>query len=91
MERVWGDPARSRAVRAARHARRLYPGPLGRLVADELRVYAEGGPAPDAGDPGLAESVIAEVLDRPLPRRAGWPPTPLGRSREITADVPGGA
>ena len=35
---------RARALLAARHAERLYPGPLGRLVAQELRIYAEGVP-----------------------------------------------
>ena len=63
---------RSRARLAARHAERLYPGALGRLVAHELVTYAEGLTAPGgrAGpEGGLAESVIAEVLDRTPPRR----------------------
>ena len=68
---------RSRARLAARRAERLYPGALGRLVAHELVAYAEGltgvrGGA-ESGDgagsgAGLAESVIAEVLDRTPPR-----------------------
>ena len=57
---------RSRARLAARHAERLYPGALGRLVAHELVAYAEGGAGTEGG---LAESVIAEVLDRTPPRR----------------------
>jgi hypothetical protein len=62
------DRPRSRARLAARHAERLYPGALGRLVADELVTYAECVAEPDAS---LAEAVIAEVLDRTPPRRAG--------------------
>jgi hypothetical protein len=56
-----------RARLAARHAERLYPGALGRLVAHELVAYAESG-ARSRGD--LAESVIAEVLDRTPARRS---------------------
>jgi hypothetical protein len=55
-------PARARA--AARQAERLYPGALGRLVAHELLVYAEC--APQVGG-GLADAVVAEVLDRTPP------------------------
>jgi hypothetical protein len=61
------DRPRSRARQAARHAERLYPGALGRLVAHELVTYAECA----AGPGGLAESVITEVLDRTPPRSAG--------------------
>jgi hypothetical protein len=53
---------------AARHAERLYPGALGRLVAHELVVFAEAAPR---GRAGLVESVITEVLDRTPPRAAG--------------------
>jgi len=68
-ERHERGPARARL--AARHADRLYPGTLGRLVAHELLVYAEGG-----ARGALAESVVAEVLD-------GTPPAaPLVRSSE---------
>ena len=70
-------PARARL--AARHAERLYPGPLGRLVAHELRVYAES--APQVGG-GLADAVVAEVLDRTPPAAALLPSGELhGRSR----------
>ena len=68
------DHPSGRARLAARHAERLYPGTLGRLVAHELTTYAETGG--DAG--GLTESVIAEVLDRTPPRVTG-----LGRSGEL--------
>ena len=61
-----GDRVGVRARLAARHAERLYPGALGRLVAHELEVYAEASPH---GRPGLVESVITEVLDC-TPRRA---------------------
>lgn len=65
------DRAPARARLAARHAERLYPGTLGRLVAHELLVYAEGG-----ARGALAESVVTEVLD-------GTPPAaPLVRSSE---------
>lgn len=57
-----------RAQLAARHAERLYPGTLGRLLAHELAAYAESG---SRGDGGLADSVITEVLDRTPPRRTG--------------------
>jgi hypothetical protein len=70
------DRPRHRARLAARHAERLYPGALGRLVARELATYAET--AGLCGD--LAESVIAEVLDRTPPRAAG-----LVRSSELRA------
>ena len=40
-------PARARL--AARHAERLYPGALGRLVAHELRIYAECAPQVGGG------------------------------------------
>ena len=64
---------RARARLAARHAERLYPGTLGRLVAHELVTYAETAQR-TGGE--LAESVITEVLDR-------TPPTaPLVRSSE---------
>ena len=70
-------PARARL--AARYAERLYPGPLGRLVAHELRAYAEC--APEVGG-GLADAVVAEVLDRTPPAAALLPSGELhGRSR----------
>jgi hypothetical protein len=59
------DPDRARI--AARHAERLYPGALGRLVALELQAYAESEQRFPPG--GLADSVIDELLDRPAPRR----------------------
>lgn len=62
------DHPGTRARSAARHAERLYPGVLGRTVARELIAYAEA--VPDGGD-GLAESVVAEVLDRTPPRATG--------------------
>ena len=61
------DGPRARALLAARHAERLYPGPLGRLLAHELTVHAESAPGPGGGP---AEAVVAEVLDRTPPRRA---------------------
>src|SRR6476469_1867055 len=74
---------RSRARQAARHAERLYPGALGRLVAHELVTYAECAAGPGGG---LVESVITEVLDRTPPRSAGW-----ARSRGLlrSSDLPG--
>ena len=72
------DRSRVRALLAARHAERLYPGPLGRLVAHELTVYADGDPGPGGG---FAETVVAEVLDRTPPRR------PLLRSGELHAGL----
>ena len=59
-----GDRARARL--AARRAEHLYPGPLGRLVAHELTVWAERDHGLQAG--GLAESVVREVLDHTPPR-----------------------
>jgi hypothetical protein len=67
-------PARARL--AARHAERLYPGPLGRLVAQELRTYAES--AHRAGGE-LAESVVTEVLDSTPPTAALVPSSELRR------------
>ena len=70
-------PARARL--AARHAERLYPGALGRLVAHELRAYAES--APQVGG-GLADAVVAEVLDRTPSAAALLPSGELhGRAR----------
>ncbi|MDT7580742.1 MAG: hypothetical protein QOK35_2006 [Pseudonocardiales bacterium] len=71
-----GRPA-ARARLAARHAERLYPGPLGRLVAHELLAYAESAP-PDVG--GLAASVVTEVLDRTPPAAALLPSSELQRA-----------
>ena len=62
------ESVHDRARSAARHAERLYPGTVGRLVAHELTVYAEAAPQ---GRAGLVESVIAEVLDRTPPRAFG--------------------
>ena len=59
-ERPW-----ARARLAARHAERLYPGPLGRHVAHERTVYAAG--APGAGG-DLLEAGNAAVLERTAPR-----------------------
>jgi hypothetical protein len=67
-------PARARL--AARYAERLYPGPLGRLVAQELLAYAES--AHGAGGE-LAESVVAEVLDSTPPTAALVPSSELRR------------
>lgn len=72
------DRPRVRALLAARHAERLYPGALGRLVAHELTVYAAC--APGSGG-GLAEAVVTEVLDRTPPRRA------LVRSSELSRNL----
>lgn len=69
-----GRPA-ARARLAARHAERLYPGPLGRLVAHELLAYAESAPAVG----GLAASVVTEVLDRTPPAAALVPSSELQR------------
>ena len=64
-----GRDGTARARSAARHAERLYPGVLGRLVARELLAWAESGPGP-AGS-AIVESVITEVLDQTAPRAAG--------------------
>ena len=64
------DRAPARARQAAQHAERLYPGPLGRLVADELLTYAECAPHA-RGD--LADRVVAEILDRMPPVAALLP------------------
>ena len=64
------DRAPARARLAARHAERLYPGPLGRLVAHELRAYAEVAQHAE-GD--LAEHVVAEILHRMPPAAALLP------------------
>lgn len=51
----------SRLRAAALHARRVYPGPLGELVARELTAYAEFGFrfAVDALVPRLATEILA--------------------------------
>lgn len=52
---------RSRLWAAAAHARRVYPGPLGELVARELNAFAEFGFrfTADALIPRLATQVLA--------------------------------
>jgi hypothetical protein len=70
-----GRPA-ARVRLAARHAERLYPGPLGRLVAHELLAYAESAPHAVGG---LAASVVTEVLDRTPPAAALVPSSELQR------------
>ena len=54
------DPRRARA--AARHAERLYPGPLGRLVAHELLVWAEDPRSHRVGDHRGARPAAASLL-----------------------------
>jgi hypothetical protein len=67
---------RARALLAARHAERLYPGPLGRLVAQELMIYAESA---HRASGELAESVVTEVLDSTPPAAALVPSSELRR------------
>ena len=67
---------RARALLAARHAERLYPGPLGRLLAQELRIYAESA---HRASGELAESVVTEVLDSTPPAAALVPSSELPR------------
>ncbi|PVZ03914.1 hypothetical protein [Actinomycetospora cinnamomea] len=64
--RVRGDAAgmpfheASRLRAAAHHARRVYPGALGELVARELRAYADFGCR--LGDDALAARLATQVL-----------------------------
>lgn len=51
---------RSRCWAAARHALRVYPGPLGELVFRELRAYADFGYR--FGKDGLIQRLAATVL-----------------------------
>lgn len=55
---------RSRMRTAAVHARRLYPGALGELVARELTAYADFGYrfTGDALIPRLASEILAKVV-----------------------------
>lgn len=74
------DVSRYRA--AARHARRLFPGPLGELVSRELAAYADFGHrfTQDGLIARLAEDVLttpvalhpAPVTDPPEPERWVW-------------------
>jgi hypothetical protein len=57
---------RSRLRAAAHHARRVYPGALGELVARELHETAEFGYGP--GRSGLAARLAAQVLAMPASR-----------------------
>lgn len=59
---------RSRYRAAARHARRVYPGPLGELVYRELIAYAEFGYrlGEDGLIPRLAAAVLAARTDQHL-------------------------
>jgi hypothetical protein len=58
---------RSRIRAAARHARRVYPGPVGELLHRELNAYADFG-VRFSGD-GLIPQLAAHVLRLPLPTR----------------------
>ncbi|MDD7937970.1 hypothetical protein PHK61_06010 [Actinomycetospora lutea] len=53
---------RSRYRAAAHHARRVFPGALGELLARELRACAEFG----YGEPGLVARVATQVLTMPV-------------------------
>jgi hypothetical protein len=64
--RPTGPGERARARLAARQAENLYPGALGRLVAQELTAYADRDPSVAPG--GFAELVVREVLERTPPR-----------------------
>lgn len=67
----WGNrpggriPARelARVRRAARQAGATYPGPVGEILARELRAYADFGYR--FGDDSLLDQVTAELLDPP--------------------------
>jgi hypothetical protein len=59
------EAARFRA--AAHHARRIYPGALGELVARELRAHADFGC--HLADHGLGARLAAQVLTVPAPQR----------------------
>lgn len=61
---------RSRCLAAARFARRVYPGPLGELVARELTAYAEFGHRfGDGLIPRLVTAVLATRPDQEPPGR----------------------
>lgn len=75
-----------RARAAARHAKRVHPGPIGELVAAELTAHAEFGYRFDAD--GLVGRLITEILgsatapeDTPLARLLGPVPTGGGPGR----------
>ena len=57
---------RTRIRAAARHARRVYPGPVGELIHRELNAYADFGVrfSVDA----LVPSLVEQVLKLPVPR-----------------------
>jgi hypothetical protein len=69
---------RSRYRAAAHHARRLFPGALGELVARELRANADFGVRP--ADDGLSARLAAQVLAMSVP---------APRAREEGARRPG--
>lgn len=64
---------RSRYRAAARHARRLYPGPLGELVFRELTAYADFGYRLDNDGllPRLTTTLLATRPDPDLAASAG--------------------
>jgi hypothetical protein len=53
----------SRIRAAAHHAKKVYPGAIGRLLSRELYAYAEFGLRFPAD--GLTEQVVREVLAKP--------------------------
>jgi hypothetical protein len=53
----------SRVRAAAHHAKKVYPGAIGRMLSRELYAYAEFGWRFPAD--GLTEQVVREVLARP--------------------------
>jgi hypothetical protein len=53
----------SRVRAAAHHAKKVYPGAIGRMLSRELYAYAEFGRRFPAD--GLTEQVVREVLAKP--------------------------
>lgn len=58
------QPERARIRAAARHARRVYPGPVGELVHRELNAYADFGLRFDVS--ALIPSLVEHVLKLPV-------------------------
>lgn len=65
---------------AAHHVTRVYPGPVGRLLARELIAYAEFGWRFPRD--GLTESVVREVLRRDAADDPAPAPVPLHHARD---------
>ena len=65
------DQERGRITRAAQRALLVYPGPVGKLISDELWAYADFSFLwCNAGTTRRMNGVVDDVMGRPVPVKA---------------------